>query len=195
MNEILKLGLTLALIGFVASLALSLTYQSTEKRIETQQQLQLKGSLHKAMPEAEHFDEKPDYYDSYKENQFIGRVLKVNAQGYSSIIQILVGINLENKIIAADVLSQVETPGLGANVEKESFLSQFKGKDASTLELKKHGGNIDAITGATITSKAVVDEIRKVGEDCACDAVTAATKILEDSEVNKSSVINETEND
>ena len=159
-NEILRLGLTLMLIGLIASLALALTNQFTEKRIEMQLELQLKNSLHKVMPEAKHFKDKADYYESYRDDKLVGRVLKVDAQGYSSIIQLLVGLDLQNKIIGVDVLSHVETPGLGANVEKENFLSQFKGKDIITLDIKKESGNIDAITGATITSGAVTDAIR-----------------------------------
>lgn len=161
MNEILRLGLTLMAIGLIASSALALTNQFTEKIIKMQKEAKLKNSLSKVMPEAKHFEKKEDLYLAYEDDKLVGRVLKVDAQGYSSVIQLLVGLDLQNRVINIDVLSQVETPGLGANVEKESFLSQFKGKVISTLKLKRDNGNIDAITGATITSRAVTNGIRE----------------------------------
>ena len=56
------------------------------------------------------------YYDAYSNGNVIGKVLKVSVPGYSSIIQLLAGVDLENKITKVVVLSQLETPGLGANV-------------------------------------------------------------------------------
>jgi electron transport complex protein RnfG len=88
-------------------------------------------------------------------------VIKVEATGYSSVISSLVGLDLDNKIIGIEVLSQQETAGLGANIAKESFLKQFIGKTKEELKIKKDGGQIDAITGATISSRAITDGVRK----------------------------------
>ncbi|MCP4647180.1 MAG: FMN-binding protein, partial [bacterium] len=68
------------------------------------------------------------------------------------------------------VLFQQETPGLGANVSNpEKFIYQFDGLDASTLLLSKDGGELDSITGSTITSRAVTDSVRE-----GLDALAAA---------------------
>ncbi|MEO0085277.1 MAG: FMN-binding protein, partial [candidate division WOR-3 bacterium] len=56
------------------------------------------------------------------------------------------------------------TPGLGLKATDESFLSQFVGKTAAETRLTREGGTIDAITGATITSRAVTDGIREAME-------------------------------
>ena len=175
MNEMLKLGLTLMVVTSIAALALALTNHYTVYQIEMQKELAIKASLNKVMV-ADSFSEEELYYDAYdKEENFIGRVLKVEAQGYSSIIIALVGINLENKITGIDVVSQQETPGLGANIEKENFLKQFIGKGEDELQIKRDGGEIDAVTGATISSRAITDGVKRLIGECACDAVTSAS--------------------
>lgn len=171
----LKLGLTLMVVTLIAALALALTNHYTAYQIEMQKELAIKESLNKVI-EADSFSEEELYYDAYdKDENMIGRVLKVEAPGYSSIISALVGIDLKNKITGIDVVSQQETPGLGANIKKENFLKQFIGKGEDELELKKDGGSIDAVTGATISSRAITDGVKKLIDECACDAVTSAS--------------------
>lgn len=175
MNEMLKLGLTLMVVTLIAALALALTNHYTVYQIEMQKEFAIKKSLNKVIL-ADSFSEEELYYDAYdEEKNMIGRVLKVEAPGYSSIIIALVGINLENKITGIDVVSQQETPGLGANIEKENFLKQFIGKGEEELQLKKDDGSIDAVTGATVSSRAITDGVKKLIEDCACDSVTGAS--------------------
>ena len=175
MNDMLKLGLTLMVVTLIAALALALTNHYTVYQIEMQKELAIKESLNKVIV-ADSFSEEEQYYDAYDEEEnMIGRVLKVEAPGYSSIIIALAGIDLENKITGIDVVSQQETPGLGANIEKENFLKQFIGKGEDELKLKKDGGEIDAITGATISSRAITDGVRVLMEECACDGITGAS--------------------
>jgi len=177
MNEMIKLGLTLMIVTLIAAAALALTNHYTSPQIETQKELAIKESLNKVI-RAESFKENEQYYDAYdKDEKQIGRVLKIEAPGYSSFINALVGIDLENKITGIDIISQQETPGLGANIEKESFLKQFIGKTKEDLKIKKEGGEIDAVTGATISSRAITEGVRKIMEECPCelDAVTGAS--------------------
>jgi len=165
MNETIKLGITLMIVTLIASLALALTNYYTNQHIGLQKELSVKESLNKVI-DAEWFEEKDGYYDAYgKEGKLIGRVLKVEVSGYSSIISALVGIDLENKITGIDIISQQETPGLGANIEKEDFLKQFIGKTKEELKIEKDGGKIDAITGATISSRAITNGVRNVIEE------------------------------
>ena len=102
---------------------------------------------------------------------------KVEAIGYSSIINALVGVDLNNKITGIGIISQQETPGLGSNIEKESFLSQFIGKGIEDLNIKKDGGKIDAVTGATISSRAITSGVRNAIENRGgtADAVASTT--------------------
>ncbi len=159
MNEIVRLGLSLMIIGLVASIALSITNQLTQERIKQQQAARFQESLRKVVPEAESFEQRQGYFEAYSNGKPVAKVLQLDAQGYSSVIKLLVGVDGANTILGIDVLSQTETPGLGANVEKEGFLSQFTGRKLSEVKLVQDEGQIDAITGATITSRAVIESI------------------------------------
>ena len=76
----------------------------------------------------------------------------------------MVGIDKNNKITGIEVISQQETPGLGAKIKESSFLQQFIGKTLEELKIKKDGGKIDAVTGATISSRAVTNGVRQAIE-------------------------------
>jgi len=77
-----------------------------------------------------------------------------------------VGFDNELKVKAVRILEQTETPGLGAKITEHGFLDQFAGKSGNELYLKKYHkeGTLDAVTGATISSKAVSDGILKLQE-------------------------------
>ncbi|HZX45123.1 MAG TPA: RnfABCDGE type electron transport complex subunit G [Candidatus Nanoarchaeia archaeon] len=180
MNHILKLGLTLMLVAVIAGAALSLTNRFTLVQIENQKQNAIKESLNIVI-QAESFEEKEGYYEALdKDKKVIGKVLKVNTPGYSSTIQALVGIDLENKITGIDIVSQQETPGLGAKIEGEGFLSQFKGKTSTDIKLRKDSGKIDAVTGATISSRAISNGVKasmeQYGFAAQTDDITGASK-------------------
>ncbi len=96
-----------------------------------------------------------------------GYIFVTRGNGYSSTIETMVGVDMYGKIRNAKILFQQETPGLGAKVEEiryretESwFTKQFKGKTVTDdIRVIKDGGNIDAVTGATISSRAVTNSI------------------------------------
>jgi electron transport complex protein RnfG len=195
-KEIIKLGITLMIVTTLATVALSVTNELTKSKIEKQEEIQLLYSLAEVMPEADNFKEGEDYYNAYSNGELIGRVLKVNAPGYSSTIQLIAGVNLENKITKVVVLNHVETPGLGANVEKNEFLGQFTGKMKGDLVIKKEGGSIDAITGATISSRAVADGIRSmIDRYTGGDGVTGATPMAAIQDVGDVGTITNAEED
>ncbi len=80
--------------------------------------------------------------------------------GYGGDIVLMVGFTPDYKVVAYRKLEAAETPGLGANLTSEGFMKQFSGMDAtSPLAVKKDGGNVEAITSATITSRAVCGAI------------------------------------
>lgn len=80
--------------------------------------------------------------------------------GYGGDIVLMVGFLSDRKtLVCYKTLAAAETPGLGMKLKTPEFADQFRGKDATTLKLKKKGGEIEAITSATITSKAVIKAI------------------------------------
>ncbi|MFH1455792.1 MAG: RnfABCDGE type electron transport complex subunit G [archaeon] len=168
MRELIKSIITLTTVATVAGFVLALTNDYTAPLIEMQKQLVIQESLNKVII-ADSFLKEEKYYNAYDKNeQLVGRVLKVETPGYSSLIVVLAGIDLENKITGIDVITHQETPGIGSNIEKDYFLEQFVGKSKDELELKKYGGKIDAVTGATISSRAVTDGVRKMVETYPC---------------------------
>ena len=94
----------------------------------------------------------------------IGYIVETFGKGYSSYIHILASVDKDFIVQNMSVLGHGETPGLGDEIEKEYFQSQFKGKSADNLVVIKGetSDKIQAITGATISSRAVTEDgIRK----------------------------------
>ena len=95
---------------------------------------------------------------------FIGAAVKTYSNnGFGGKVELMVGILNNGYINKVSVLAQAETPGLGANMTNEKWKSQFDGKNPKEFILKvtKDGGNVDAITAATISSRAVSEAIQK----------------------------------
>ena len=97
------------------------------------------------------------------QNQFIGAAIKTFSNaGFNGKVELMVGILADGTINKVSVLSQNETPGLGANMDKPKFKNQFKGKNPASYKLfvKKDQGDVDAITAATISSRAFTEALR-----------------------------------
>ena len=101
------------------------------------------------------------------DNQFIGAAIKTySMNGFGGKVELMVGM-LDNGIInKVSVLAQTETPGLGANMVNEKFKGQFDGKNPKKFRLRvqKDGGDVDAITAATISSRAVAEAIQRAAD-------------------------------
>ena len=101
------------------------------------------------------------------EGNFIGAAIKTYSKnGFGGKIELMVGMLANDIINKVSVLSQAETPGLGANMVNDKFKGQFDGKDPKTfiLKVKKDGGDVDAITAATISSRAVSEAIQRAAD-------------------------------
>ena len=104
-------------------------------------------------------------------DNLIGAAIKTYSNsGFNGRIELMVGILADGTINAISVLSQSETPGLGANMVQPKFKDQFNGKNPASYNLyvKKDGGDVDAITTATISSRAFTGAVK-----LACDSFEA----------------------
>jgi electron transport complex protein RnfG len=116
------------------------------------------------------------YYKATKNNEIVGYAFQISGGGYQSELVLMVGVTADfSKIIAAKILSQVETPGLGTKIENDPsnkehptwFMDQFKGLKINPaityVKNAKPSKNteVQAITGATISSAAIVDILNK----------------------------------
>jgi electron transport complex protein RnfG len=100
------------------------------------------------------------YYKAYdKDDRIVGVAFKANAKGYASNIETLAGMDQQGAITAIKIISQNETPGLGARIEERDFTSQFANRDLKGL------AEVQAITGATISSKAVIDSVKQKAQE------------------------------
>jgi electron transport complex protein RnfG len=169
----IRYGIILLIICFCASFVLSITYKFTHSRIEAQQITEEKDSLDEVFTEAGEFEEKTlgdsIYYIAKKNNKQLGYIIRATADGYGGEIKMLVGFDFNGEIKGVKIITHSETPGLGAKInevrsgEKDSwFLKQFENKKAKDLEL---GKDVQAITAATISSRAVLTGIQKSIED------------------------------
>lgn len=165
MTNILKSTLILTLICVWAAGTLAWVENSTQNKIkdnEIKKQQELKQIV---LKEANSFKEiEKDIFLGYdKSGQIVGLSIGTESKGYGGVIKMLVGIGTDRKIKGFEILSHKETPGLGTGIEKESFKNQFKEKEMEKLILKKDNpnGEIDAITAATISTRAVIDGLKK----------------------------------
>jgi electron transport complex protein RnfG len=159
--------ITLFVVAVVCALILSSVYAFTAPRIaETQERLTLSG-LEEALDAYEYEEVIPGTLwralDSLDKE--IGIVFRVFPQGYGGPIPITVGLDNEGSITGIRIASTAEglseTPGLGVKITESDFINQFKDKCAAEIALERDGGSIEAITAATVSSRAVCAGVRK----------------------------------
>jgi electron transport complex protein RnfG len=158
MKRIINLAVILMVFCVISAGGLAYVYLFTQPQIDKNAKLSLENSLREVLPGSGDFEEiKCEDAQAYKSDK--GLAVLVSPRGYSGPIKMLVGVDRQGKVVRVKVLDQRETPGLGANVVKPGFLSQFSGKSISDkLEPKQ---DIDAITGATITSRAACQGVKQ----------------------------------
>ncbi len=104
------------------------------------------------------------YYEGFSaEESTVGYVFRTSAKGYGGDIAVMVGVKTDGTVAGVNILSISETAGLGMNATNESFLAQFLGK-SGTIGVMKNGSSeteIQALTGATITSKAMASAVNQ----------------------------------
>jgi electron transport complex protein RnfG len=165
MNNFTRMTLVLFMVCGAAAGALAFVNQITRPKIIAQAKLEREVALKDVAPEATDFREVvPDkIWDALKDGERIGSVILTAAQGYSGNISIVLGLDADGSLTGVKILTQSETPGLGAKIVERAFLDQFRGKTAESIVLKKDDpsvGGIDAISAATISSRAVTNTVR-----------------------------------
>ena len=164
MKEILRLGLILMVVCAVAAGSLAWVYQTTKPVIEGRKVQEFNAALKAVLADADSFKEVKDadlsLYVGTKGGNTVGVAIPVESKGYgSSPISLVVGVDPAGKVLKVKVLSHSETAGLGSKIEGEAFLGQFTGKTpASAVAI---GQDVDAISGATISSRGATAGVKK----------------------------------
>ena len=175
--EIIKIGLILFAITAVSAGILAWVNSATEPIITANAEAKRREAMTKVLPEAEAFefveytDEVSSVIEAYSAGG-AGYVILAEPRGYSSAISIVVGIKPDLTVNSIDITSQSETPGLGANCVNEEFMSAFSGKtkDIKVVKSNPTANQIDALSSATVTTRAVVRGVN--------DALAAAEKLM-----------------
>jgi len=168
-RKIWILSIKLFAIAAVAGLALGATNALTEAPIAQQEVIAADEARKSVLPEAESFvsvdapeglSEAHAGYDAT--GKLVGKTGKIVTKGYGGEIEVTVGVNNDGVITGVYVGGSnfSETAGLGARTKEAWFGEQFIGKK-SPVSLKKDGGDIDAVTSATISSRAVTKAVDK----------------------------------
>lgn len=182
MRDILKLGVILMIYNVVAGASLAYVNIMTKDRVAENKATSDDTARKEVLPGMDGgFEQKGalkvgdydcPYWIGYADKAKTvsgGYLFIARERGYSSVIETMVGVGENGRITGIKVIFQQETPGLGAKITEirygESapwFYRQFKGKSAEdNLKVKKDGGTIDSVTGATISPRAVTDSINK----------------------------------
>jgi electron transport complex protein RnfG len=168
--------LSLTLISLGASAALGYVYEFTKNPIEVSKMNKKLDAIKIVVPAFTNNPNEEMYklptgdgdslevYPAKKDGELVGLAVKTfSKKGFSGQIGLMAGFKPDGTIINITVLEQKETPGLGTKMAEPAFKDQFMGKNPADfkLKVKKDGGKVDAITAATISSRAFCDAIQK----------------------------------
>lgn len=161
-KEVLKPTITLFVICLVITLLLAATNLMTRNKIAEMNQQSEAAFRQLVLPGAASFENSKDktYAVGKKGSDISGYVFTAKAKSYGGDMNVMTGIDKNGKVTGVVILSISDTPGLGLNAQKDSFRDQYKqAVPENGFEVIKSGpaksGQIEAMTGATITSKAV----------------------------------------
>jgi electron transport complex protein RnfG len=172
-----NMTISLLAITLVASAGLGLVYKSTKDPIAAAQEAKVNNAIKTVVPE---FDNQPSneaytvkvdgddlvFYPASKNGQLVGMAVKTfSNNGFGGKIELMVGFLPDGTINKITVIAHKETPGLGDKIDpgKSNFSVQFEGKNPETFKImvKKDGGDVDAITASTISSRAFCDAVNR----------------------------------
>lgn len=169
-----NMALSLLIICGTMSAALGYVYSLTKGPIEKAEKQKVNKAITLVVPE---FDNDPgseiytvdalEFYPAKKNGQLVGTAIKsYSNKGFSGFVSIMIGIKPDGSIYSTFVMEQKETPGLGTKMKEPKFRNQFDHKhpELFRIKVKKDGGDVDAITAATISSRAYCDAINRAYE-------------------------------
>lgn len=175
-SSLKNMVLSLTLISLVASAALGFANDLTKKPIGEQKNSKNVNAIKQVVPEfnnnpaAEMFmlttveGDSLEIYPAKKGEQIVGYAVKsFTNKGFSGFVSMMVGFKPDGTIVNINVLEQKETPGLGAKMTEPEFKDQFMDKNPVSfrLKVKKDDGEVQAITAATISSRAFCDGVER----------------------------------
>jgi electron transport complex protein RnfG len=176
MKESIRLVVALTVFCIVAGLLLAWTNAVTKTPIEKAKDEEKLVILRKILPDSdnnlladarnvEDKGQKWTFYVGKRAGQTTGVAFSsISKRGYGGSIEVMASLNSEGHVLSVEIFAApAETPGLGTKIKEAKFLDQFKNRPASDLrwaKVTKDAGAIQGVTGATISSRAVVEAVR-----------------------------------
>jgi electron transport complex protein RnfG len=175
MMQYIKMIVVLTGIAAVCGFSLSMVKQVTAVRIEEQILVNVKLPAIKAVLESSTNDlmqarrtitlDEQEYvvFEGKKEGKTWAIAFEGNGTGFGGDIGVMVGFDLEKDILTGiGILTHQETPGLGARISETTFTDNFKNKPITAVfKVKKDNGEVDAVSGATYSSRGVCSAVQK----------------------------------
>lgn len=191
-RDMLRYAVVLFVISFASGILLGATYLATKEKIASQKSLAEKKALKQVFPGQDiSFEADGEVWRAKKDGNFVGLVGIGSAQGYSSELKVMVGLKSDRTINAISVIFSSETPGLGENIKAKKspftlagllagkkptadsatirpwFQERFDGLKIGDVRVRHDGGKIDAISGSTVTSRALCRAVAETAEKLA----------------------------
>ncbi|QYJ73642.1 electron transport complex subunit RsxG [Shewanella sp. FJAT-52076] len=186
-KSIIKNGLLLSGFALICTAAVALVNEATKDKIAEQQRLELTRILHQIVPDELHDNDlgmscilihdadalgtdepMPVYLASNASEPVALAIETIAPDGYNGNIRLIVGVDLNGKVLGVRTLTHQETPGLGDKIElrKSNWVLSFNDKvfsdkTSDRWKVKKDGGDFDQFTGATITPRAYLKAISR----------------------------------
>ena len=174
-DTLLNMFIAMFVICVVSGGVLGIVYNATKDPIAAAETAKKTEAIKNVLPEFNELKETmvksaledveiPFYLAYDANNNFIGAAVETfTSKGFSGNISLMVGILANGTINNISVLQHAETPGLGSKMSESSFKDQFNNKNTTSFNfnVKKDGGDVDAITAATISSRAFCDAVNR----------------------------------
>ncbi len=172
MNDMMKITLGLVAIFVAAGFIMGGTFKMTSPVKYIAEQREKEAALKEMAPEAkdpikaagnwQSHGKTYEYFQATTNGRPIAFIASTAGKGYSSYIKMLVSTDRDFNVLGVKILGHAETPGLGDAIEEAPFLEQYRGKGLTKIVLVKTETkeNIQAISGATISSRAVTNGVR-----------------------------------
>ncbi|MFC1576642.1 FMN-binding protein [Candidatus Omnitrophota bacterium] len=168
MRNTLKMIIVLTAVGLISGATLVFTYKYASPLIKNNKRKEIESAIFSIYPSAKNYDKKTVHEKMIFEvkdgsGKLLGYAFLAKGNGYQGTIKLMAGISTDFKTVKGiEILESQETPGLGQEIASDKFRSQFKGlktePEITYIKNKKpeKRNEIQAVTGATISSRAVV---------------------------------------
>ena len=167
-NPMFRLPFILFVITLISAFLLGFVNAKTADVIVSNNLIKLNNAMQSVMPDTQtSLVYTPEdsivtgVYEAQKDGALVGYCITAEPIGYGGAVSLMVGVGLDQKITKIIIIKQTETPGLGAKAGDEPFSGQFVGKSAGITLNGTDDNSIDAMSGATITSRAVTKGVNE----------------------------------